>query len=313
MAVGLLALLDDIAVLAKAAASSVDDIVSGAVKASAKSIGVVIDDTAVTPQYVTNISPKRELNVIWRIALGSLRNKFLIILPVAMVLTWVAPWVLPILLIIGGTYLSFEGAEKVSQWLGLHKAEEHVDEEIRGRNEADLEKKIVNSAVRTDLILSTEIMLISLANVETILWWKQLIMLAIIAIFMTVLVYGVVGLLVKTDDFGMYLTTKDSAGVKKFGRSIVKVMPKVFDVIGVIGTIAMLWVGGHIISKSLHDLHVSFPYSFIEGITHHISNGLLAWTIDTVLSAIVGVVLGAVVMFVVSFFVKLKNRFSLVK
>lgn len=304
MASGFFALLDDIATLAKATVSTIDDVAAGATKASAKSIGVVIDDTAVTPQYVQGISPKRELPVIKRIAKGSLKNKFLFILPIALVLTWVAPWALPILLIIGGTYLSFEGAEKVAVWLGLEHKEKHPTEIVE--NSKKFEDNVVNSAVRTDLVLSTEILLIAMSNIESTDNIDRIMILVTVALFMTFLVYGIVAVLIKMDDFGAHLANKNNNVISMTGKSIVKSMPATFKVIGVIGTLAMLWVGGHIVIKSLHDLGFNLFHNIIEHIVEifHNLGGIVTWLVDTTLSGLFGLILGMIVLSIILAFNK---------
>lgn len=295
MAGGLIALLDDIATLAKATASSLDDIAAGAAKASSKAVGVVIDDTAVTPQYVAGLDPSRELPIIKKIARGSLINKLAIILPVALLLTWIAPWVLPILLIIGGSFLSFEGAEKVLAKLRLYP--EHAEHGREGATSPEaLEKGIVASATRTDLILSAEIMLISLANITEESNAIRVGIMIFVAFFMTFFVYGLVAILVKMDDLGLRLAARED-GVAAFGRGLVSVMPKVFTVIGVVGTIAMLWVGGHIVIASLSDLGVTGLHHLVEEAVHLVEawSGAAAWTMETVLSGIFGLLWGSVI------------------
>jgi predicted DNA repair protein MutK len=239
----------------------VDDILSAALKASAKSAGVVIDDAAVTPQYVQGISPARELPVVGKIALGSLANKFLVIIPAAMLLTEFAPWVLPFLLIVGGTYLCFEGAEKVLEWFGFH----HGHEEEGGRDE----KRLVAGAVRTDLILSTEIMLISLSNVDPELGvWMRLAVLALIAVLMTGVVYGAVALLVKIDDIGLRMAKSTSKRVRHTGARIVRSMPAIFRTISIVGTVAMLWVGGHLVLANLGEVGWPPPVELLHAVEH---------------------------------------------
>ena len=169
MAGGLAALLDDIAALAKLAAASTDDVAAASARASVKAAGVVVDDAAVTPQYVQGIDPKRELPIIWRITLGSLRNKLLIILPVALLLSEVAPWLLTPILMLGGTYLCFEGAEKI-----LELVTGHTEEKAAAEQGPEAEKRIISGAVRTDLILSAEIMVISLNEVMQETIWHRL-------------------------------------------------------------------------------------------------------------------------------------------
>ncbi len=302
MASGLFALLDDIAVLAKAAASSLDDMAAAAMKASAKSVGVVIDDAAVTPQYVQGIAPSRELPVVKRITLGSLRNKFIFILPVALILTTWAPWALPVLLIFGGSYLAFEGAEKFLAWFGVHLHEEKKNPLEVVENSEEFENKLVGGAVRTDLILSTEIMLIALSNVGHHPFWEQVGILAIIALVMTAGVYGVVALLVKMDDIGLRMSKSNRKLTPIIGRGLVKAMPHVFTVLSVVGTIAMLWVGGHIFAKSLSDLGFTPLYDVAHDIAHWaegFAGSVGAWIGDTAYSAVVGLVLGLVIVGVV--------------
>jgi len=304
MSSGFFALLDDIAMLAKAAAASVDDVALGAMKAGSKSVGVIVDDTAVTPQYVQGISPKRELPIVWRISRGSLINKFALIIPAILILTWLAPWALPWLLIIGGSYLVYEGAEKFLAWFGVHndhhseKTESEQVEEITGKTESELrrEKKIVKSAVTTDLVLSTEIMLVSLSSIEETDFWIRLGILCVIGLVMTFMVYGAVGLLVKLDDIGLHsaLNSKFPKFMRRMGFGLAKGMPNVFKVLSAVGTVAMLWVGGHILISALNDVGVPFFY----GILHHLSTlvdnagGFVVWVVDTFVSMIFGLVVG---------------------
>jgi predicted DNA repair protein MutK len=268
----------------------VDDILTAALKASAKTAGVVIDDAAVTPQYVQGLTPARELPVVWRIARGSLVNKFLIIIPAALILSAFAPWVLPFLLIIGGIYLCFEGAEKVAEWFGLH----HAAEETEARDE----KKLVSGAVRTDLILSTEIMLISLASLDPDLGiWMTLGALVVIGLGMTLLVYGAVALLVKIDDVGLRLMKNSARGVRRTGARIVLSMPAVFRVISIVGTVAMLWVGGHLVIANLAETFWHGPYDVLHAATHAVeaAGPVVVWLVDTALSAVFGILLGLLV------------------
>ncbi|MBF4511361.1 DUF808 domain-containing protein [Plantibacter sp. VKM Ac-2885] len=281
----------------------VDDILSAALKASAKTAGVVIDDAAVTPQYVQGLTPARELPVVWRIARGSLINKFVIIIPIALLLTAFAPWVLPFLLIIGGTYLCFEGAEKVMEWFGMHHAE--AEEDVRD------EKKLVSGAVRTDLILSTEIMLISLASLDSGLGiWMTLGALLVIGLVMTAVVYGAVALLVKIDDIGLRLMKNPSRGVRRTGARIVASMPAVFRVISIVGTIAMLWVGGHLVIANLAETFWHGPYDLLHVVTHAIeaAGPVVVWIADTAMSAVFGVVLGLIVVAIVTGISRLRSR-----
>ncbi|CNK95648.1 DUF808 domain-containing protein [Mycobacterium tuberculosis] len=272
----------------------VDDILSAAMKASAKAAGVVIDDAAVTPQYVQGITPARELPVVGKIALGSLVNKFVIIIPIALLLTAFAPWVLPYLLILGGSYLCFEGAEKVLEWFGVHHG--HADEGARD------ERKLVLGAVRTDLILSTEIMLISLASLDKGLGiWSTLAILAVIALVMTVAVYGAVALLVKIDDVGLKMAKNPVQRVRHTGTRIVRSMPTVFRFISVLGTVAMLWVGGHLVLVNLGEVGLHAPADLLHTVEHALEplGGFVVWVVDTLISAIAGLVWGLVIVGVV--------------
>ncbi|MFF3026588.1 DUF808 domain-containing protein [Microbacterium sp. NPDC057944] len=272
----------------------VDDILSAAMKASAKAAGVVIDDAAVTPQYVQGISPARELPVVGKIALGSLANKFLIIIPVALLLTAFAPWVLPYLLILGGAYLCFEGAEKVLEWFGVQHG--HEDEGARD------ERKLVFGAVRTDLILSTEIMLISLASLDKGLdIWMTLAILAVIALVMTGVVYGAVALLVKIDDIGLKMAESSDKRVSRNGTRLVNAMPAVFRFISILGTVAMLWVGGHLVLVNLAEVGVHFGADILHGIEEllHAAGPVIVWIGDTLFSAIAGLAVGLVIVGIV--------------
>ena len=308
MSGGLVALLDDIATLAKVTASSVDDVAANAVKASSKAVGVVIDDTAVTPQYVSGLSPSRELPIIGRIARGSLINKLFIILPIALLLTWLAPQVLPFLLIVGGAYLCFEGGEKVLEKLGWLPGHHEGHEESEAASPEELEKSIVASATRTDLILSAEIMLVSMAGLSNESGAMRVAVLVAVAFFMTFFVYGLVALLVKADDFGLHLA-KDAikpednrpGPVDNVGRTIVRIMPHIFNVIGVVGTVAMLWVGGHLVIENLAEVGVPVFHHILEAAEHAVAGagGFVTWLVETLLSGIFGVVLGAVIAWIV--------------
>ncbi|SDS96980.1 DUF808 domain-containing protein [Actinoplanes derwentensis] len=300
MSAGLAALLDDVAVLARAAAASLDDVGLAAAKAGSKAAGVVIDDAAVTPQYVRGLAAERELPIVKRIALGSLRNKFLIILPVILLLSQFLPWALTPLLMIGGAYLCYEGAEKVWAKVSGHGAHEEKQAQPD-------EKTLVSGAIRTDLILSAEIMVISLNDVVDQPFLSRLIILAIVAVAMTVLVYGAVGLIVKMDDVGLRLAEGDNKGVASFGRGLVKAMPKVLTVLTVIGTAAMLWVGGHILLVGADELGLHALYGAVhhlEEAAHHATGalgGLVGWLVNTILSAIAGLIVGALIVLVMTF------------
>ncbi|MCS6550499.1 MULTISPECIES: DUF808 domain-containing protein [Curtobacterium] len=272
----------------------VDDILSAALKASAKTAGVVIDDAAVTPQYVQGLEPARELPVVGRIALGSLFNKFIIIIPLALLLTAFAPGVLPWLLLLGGTYLCFEGAEKVTEWFGVHHE--------GGSDEAVTEPKLVFGAIRTDLILSTEIMLIALAGLDPDLGlWPTLGALIVIGLVMTAVVYGAVALLVKVDDIGLQMMKNSVRRTRRIGARIVRAMPMVFRVISVIGTVAMLWVGGHLVIANLAETIWHGPYDLLHVIEHALeaAGPVVVWIADTAVSAVAGLALGMVVVGIV--------------
>jgi predicted DNA repair protein MutK len=298
---GLVALLDDVAVLARAAAASVDDIGVAAAKASAKAAGVVVDDTAVTPQYVRGLAAEREVPIIRKIAIGSLRNKLLIIVPAILVLSQFLPLVLTPLLMLGGAYLCYEGAEKV--WHRLHAPdEEHgtVEEELPDEN------TVVTGAIRTDFILSTEIMVISLNEVTEEPFVSRAIILVVVAIGITVLVYGLVALIVKMDDVGLRLATRPSQRVAGFGRGLVKAMPKLLTALTVIGTAAMLWVGGHILLVGMHELGVDLLYDAVHSLEDAAEEatgalgGVVKWLVDTLASALLGLAVGALVVLALS-------------
>ena len=298
MSGGLVALLDDVAALARIAAASVDDIAAGAAKAGAKAAGVVIDDAAVTPQYVSGADPSRELPMIKKIFWGSLRNKLLIILPALLLISAFIPGVIPFILMLGGTYLCYEGAEKVwHKFFGHHETKEAPAVE-RG---PDAESKVVKGAITTDFILSCEIMVIAMNEVADSSIWVRAVILVVVAIAITVLVYGAVALIVKMDDIGLHLAGKDSAGSKRVGGLLVKGMPSVLAAITFVGTIAMLWVGGHIMLVGASDLGWHAPYDLVHVLEHPVAElavvgGFLGWLVNTLCSAVAGLAWGLVVM-----------------
>jgi len=297
MSAGLFALLDDVAVLARLAAASIDDIGAAAGKATVKAAGVVIDDTAVTPQYVQGISASRELPMIKRIAIGSLRNKLVFILPAALLLSIFAPWALPYLLMAGATFLCFEGAEKVWGWISGHDAHA-TPVAVAGE---DAEKTMTSGAIRTDFILSAEIMVIALNEVADQTFWLRLASLIVVAIVITAAVYGVVALIVKMDDAGLALAQRSSAFAQKLGRGLVAAMPKVLSALSIIGTVAMLWVGGHILLAQSYEAGLRPPYDLVHDAEHWVSHavgfaeGGVGWLVNTGISAVVGLVIGAIV------------------
>lgn len=296
MAGGLLALLDDVALIAKTAASSMDDVAAMTAKTSTKAAGVVIDDAAVTPQYVTGVTPARELPIIWKITKGSLRNKLLIILPIALLLNAVAPWALVPILMLGGTFLCFEGAEKIADKL-LHDEEEQQEQAVNRDQES--EDSLVKRAVRTDLILSAEIMIISLDEVADQPLLIEFMVLVAVALFITAAVYGAVALLVKVDDIGLGMIERDNT--PGLGHALVKGMPWVLKIIGIVGTVAMLWVGGHLIIRGLHEVvGWHWPHDVLAQASEAVGGGALGWLVDTAGSAVVGLIVGFIVLGVVA-------------
>ncbi|SDE91327.1 hypothetical protein SAMN04488105_109193 [Salipiger thiooxidans] len=263
---GLLALLDDVAGIAKIAAASVDDISANAAKAGSKAVGVVIDDAAVTPKYVHGFEASRELPIIWKIARGSVFNKLIILLPAALLMAAYAPWLVPILLVMGGSYLCFEGAEKVLHVLMPHGAKAGAAEDAAARGDpAHLEETKVKGAIKTDFILSAEIMTLALSTIEAPEVWIQAVVLALVGLGITALVYGAVALIVKADDVGLWLTQVGRLSVTRaIGRGIVKGMPYVMKILSTVGTAAMLWVGGSIIVHSLAQMGSAAPEEFIH-------------------------------------------------
>jgi predicted DNA repair protein MutK len=305
---GWFGLLDDIAALARLAAASLDDVAAAAGRASVKAAGVVVDDTAVTPQYVQGVAANRELPIIKRIAIGSLRNKLLFILPGALLLSQFADFLLTPLLMIGGTYLCYEGAEKIWARLAGHEetvqeAAEHFDED----SAAEAEKAIISGAVRTDFILSAEIMVIALNEVSDEPFLSRAVILIAVAFGITALVYGVVAIIVKMDDVGLHLATKGAKAVQGFGRGLVKGMPILLSTIATVGVAAMLWVGGHIIMVGLDDLGWHGPYDLVHHLQHKVEHAVdslssaLGWLTNTALSAVIGVIVGAVAVLVMHF------------
>ena len=303
MAGGLFALLDDVATLAKLAAASVDDVGAAAGRASAKAAGVVVDDTAVTPQYVQGVAAERELPIIKKIAVGSLRNKLLLILPVALLLSEFLPTLLKIILMIGGAYLCYEGAEKIWEKLGGggHAHDGHQHETLATGDPVETEKSLISGAIRTDLILSAEIMVIALDEIASESFWSRAVILVVVAVLITVVVYGVVALIVKMDDAGLALAQRPGAGAQRVGQAMVRAMPRVLAVIGAVGTVAMLWVGGHILLVGADGLGWHAPYDVVHHLEEAVDDAagalgaVLGWLVNTACSAVVGLVIGAVV------------------
>lgn len=308
---GLMALIDDVAGIAKLAAASIDDVGAASGKAASKTAGVVVDDAAVTPKYVTGLSPSRELPIIGKIAVGSIRNKLLLILPVALLLTAIAPWAITPLLMCGGAYLCFEGAEKAMEMFGGHA---EAEQEPAPQDPARLEAATVSGAVRTDLILSTEIMTIALADVSEAPLAIQAGVLVVVGLAMTVAVYGAVALLVKLDDIGLHMAGRPSRSARAIGRGLVKAMPGVLASLSVIGAVAMLWVGGGILVHGTHGLGLSWPAEPIEQFAHAIgalfgfAGGVVGWVVQAVLSALLGLAVGGVIALILHPILRLFRR-----
>ncbi len=294
MASGLIALLDDVAAIARLAAASVDDIGLAVGKAGTKAAGVVIDDTAVTPRYLTGLKPERELPIIGKIALGSLRNKLLILLPAAMLLAAFAPFILTPLLMVGGAYLAFEATEKIFEAVtGDHHAEAEL---LEVDTPEELEKRQVAGAIRTDFILSAEIMVIALNELEASSLGMQAVALAAVGIVITIAVYGVVALIVKLDDIGLHLARRQNAGSQAIGRGLVAGVPKLLKALSIVGTAAMLWVGGGILVHGLHEMHIlTFIPDAVDRAAYAIGGdgGLINWLVHALGGALVGLIVGA--------------------
>ncbi len=301
MAGGLVALFDDVAALAKLAAASIDDVGAAAGRASVKAAGVVVDDTAVTPTYVHGLAADRELPIIRRIATGSLRNKLLFILPVAILLAEVAPTLVEVILMLGGTYLCYEGAHKILHARRGHHDEADVPAVALG---PDAEETTIAGAIRTDFILSAEIMVIALKEVFDEPFVSRGVILVVVAILITLIVYGLVAAIVKMDDIGLAMSQRSSARSQRIGRGLVHAMPVLLRWLSLVGTAAMLWVGGHILLVGAHELGWHTPYDFVhdlEDLVHDTGalSGVLTWLVNTAASAVLGIVVGVVVALVV--------------
>lgn len=300
MSSGLLALLDDVVALTKLAAATLDDALGQAGAVSTKSAGIVIDDAAVTPRYVVGLAAERELPIVGRIALGSLKNKLVFLLPIALLLSVFAPWLVTPILMLGGLYLCLEGFEKVHDLVQPHAAEAaKVQRAAQFTSPEALEDAKVKSAIRTDLVLSAEIMALALASItEPNLYIKALI-LAVVAVLVTVGVYGAVALIVKADDFGVYLAKRGGPVSGPLGRALVKGMPPFLKLLALVGTVAMLWVGGGIIIHGLNEFGISGPERFIHAMeeTVHVLipgfHAVTGWLVKAFASAVAGLVVGA--------------------
>ena len=301
MATGLIALLDDVAAIAKMAAASLDDVAAQTAKAGAKAAGVVIDDAAVTPRYVVGLTPERELPIIGRIALGSLKNKLLFLLPGALLLGYFAPWAITPLLMLGGIYLCYEGAEKLYGVFFPHAAHEHENAVLGHKTDpVALENEKVAGAVRTDFILSAEIMALTLSTVADASIYMQGAVLAAVGIAITLAVYGVVGLIVKADDAGVALAKTSVSALRAIGRGLVVGMPVFLKLLAAVGTAAMLWVGGSILVHGLAQMGYAGPEHIIhdisEVVTHAVAvaPGLVGWIATSAQQALLAIVVGAV-------------------
>ncbi len=299
MASGLAALLDDIALIAKVAAASIDDVGAAAGRAGVKAAGVVIDDTAVTPRYVTGFTPDRELPVIWRIAKGSLFNKLLLILPVGLLLSYFLPGAITPILMLGGAFLCYEGVEKIVD--SLQPADDSLEDAIADLSSEEHEKLMVSGAVRTDLILSAEIMAIALGEVAQESIWLQAGILFVVAVAITIGVYGMVGLIVKMDDIGLNMAKRDARSVQAIGRGLVRAMPKLLAALSVIGIAAMIWVGGGIFLHGMHEYHFTPLPEWLDAASHAAgaaipaASGLVQWVVHAVGSGAFGLVIGGVI------------------
>ncbi len=314
MAVGLIALLDDVAAIAKVAAASLDDVAAQATRAGVKAAGVVIDDAAVTPRYVVGFAAERELPIVGRIALGSLRNKLIYLLPVALALSFFAPWAITPLLMLGGAYLSYEGAEKVYEVLFPHAAHAHEATTAQGANPKAFEEQKVSSAIKTDFILSAEIMAITLSAIPEGSFWSKAFVLALVGIGITIGVYGVVALIVKADDVGLALAKSTSPSIfgrlsRKIGRGLVIGMPFLLKILAIVGTAAMIWVGGGIIVHGLEE----YGFPAVAHALHHaaetvghampFANSAVEWIVGAAGAGIIGLAIGAILIPLVGYVV----------
>ncbi|MGL4636955.1 MAG: DUF808 domain-containing protein [Beijerinckiaceae bacterium] len=302
MSGGLLALLDDVAAIAKVAAASLDDVAAQAAKAGSKAAGIVIDDAAVTPRYVVGFAADRELPIIAKIAKGSLINKMVFLLPGCLLLNWLAPWLITPLLMIGGAYLCYEGYEKLHHMLFPSAHDHDAHAAVSSAEDAQaLEDEKVAGAIRTDLILSAEIMAITLASVATASIAMQATVLAAVGIGITMLVYGAVAIIVKADDLGLYLAQRGGAISKPVGQLLVKGMPVLLKFLSIVGTAAMLWVGGGIIIHGLASYGLTGIEHFIHGVAKAVSSltsvmtGFVSWFVDAAQAGVFGVAVGFVV------------------
>jgi predicted DNA repair protein MutK len=300
MTSGWIALLDDLATLTKVAASSLDDAAGQAAKAGSKAAGIVIDDAAVTPRYVVGLTADRELPIIAKIAVGSLKNKLLLLLPGALLLSFFAPWAITPLLMAGGAFLCLEGYHKVIDLVRPSHGD-HAETTTATQTAEELENERVSSAIRTDFILSAEIMAITLASVATSPVWLQAAVLGVVGVGMTLLVYGAVAVIVKADDAGVALARNSQGPVRALGRGIVLGMPVFLKGLSLVGMVAMLWVGGGIIIHGLHELGVHAPEEAVHHAAEFVAGmipamkSFLAWLVGAAIAGVLGVIIGALV------------------
>jgi predicted DNA repair protein MutK len=307
---GLIALLDDVATIAKLTAASLDDVAGAAGRAGTKAAGVVIDDTAVTPRYVVGLAPERELPIIGKIAWGSIKNKLLFLLPLALLLTAFAPFLTTPLLMVGGAYLAFEATEKIFE--KLRHEHEHEEQLVDAMvDPQELEKLQVKGAIRTDFILSAEIMAIALASLEHLTLLTTALALIGVAIAITAGVYGTVALIVKLDDIGLHMAERRNPATRKFGETLVHVVPKMLSGLAAVGTAAMLWVGGGILLHGLEELHLAGPIpQLVHQAAHAIAeaagplSGIVAWLVTALAGAVTGIVIGGIIVAIVRRFTR---------
>ena len=296
MASSLLILLDDIATI-------LDDVAVMSKMAAKKTAGVLGDDLALNAQQVSGVRTDRELPVVWAVAKGSFVNK-LILVPAALLISVVAPWLITPLLMIGGLFLCYEGVEKVLHSLHHKKAktEEEASQELTAieTDMATFEKDKVKGAIRTDFILSAEIVVISLGTVAAATFSTKVMVLSVIAILMTVGVYGFVAMIVKIDDLGLYLTQQASSFKQTIGRCLLAFAPKLMKTLTFVGTIAMFLVGGGIISHGVPLLH-HFTEGSVDYAEHIPTVGSIVGALTpTLINLVIGFVAGLIVLAIVS-------------
>jgi predicted DNA repair protein MutK len=310
MAGGLMMLFDDMAALAKSALVSLDDVAAQTIKAGGKAAGVVIDDTAVTPRYVVGLKPERELPIVFGIARGSLVNKAILTVAILIIGQFLPWYVLTGLLMIGGVFLSYEGSEKMLQVFMPHAAHAHEAHVLGTETDpVKLEREKIRGAIRTDFILSAEIMALTYSTITDQSLGMQVAVLIAVGFMITFGVYGAVALIVKADDVGLAMARMPSPILRVVGRGLVKGMPRFLNVLATVGTAAMLWVGGQIITHGLAQLGISAPEHFIhdtsETVGHLVGygHGLLVWLTATLMQSVVALVVGGVVIALIEWLV----------